>query len=352
MKFIDPKLNEQFEKDGYCKLPLLQDEQIQALRQFAKSQLLTKEILNTDYGMYVSLEESPDLKSKALKSVQESVVPLLSEHLQDYQIHLGGYLIKAPDHSKYTFPHQDWTFIDNQTNDVSATVWISLYDLDEKNGTLGFLKGSHQFLDFVIGSPSPAVPTPLMGKEAETFPYLKFEPVKAGDALIFNNKTIHAAQPNCGDFFRIAVGVGITPANSSLFHYFLNPENDSEFLKLKVEEQFYMTYNNDDLYSLYQQKKTPEFCEVVGKLPVARNNYPDLDTVLSKAIECQNIKTNNSIDFSLHFPQQESKTEELAQAEEQDSTGNHWEDNRTFFQKYTPLNIYREARSRLNLISK
>ncbi|MFZ9047137.1 MAG: phytanoyl-CoA dioxygenase family protein, partial [Cyclobacteriaceae bacterium] len=227
MKFIDQELNARFETDGYCMFPLLNEAQIKSLRAFAEAEILTKEIHNTDYGMYVSLEESLELKTRAKEYVQQTVVPSLSQHIEDYQIHLGGYLIKAPDHSKYTFPHQDWTFVDDDSEDVSATVWISLYDLEEKNGTLGFLKGSHQFLDFPVGSPSPAVPTPLMGKEGEVFPYLKFEPVKAGDALVFNNKTIHAAQPNRGDFFRVAVGVGITPANSTLYHYYLIPENDS-----------------------------------------------------------------------------------------------------------------------------
>ncbi len=350
MKFINEAINKDFTENGYCKLPLLNEVDINQLREFAEEHLLTHEITNTDYGMYVSLEEDAELKNRAKEFVRDIVAPKLSNHLDDYQIHLGGYLIKAPDHSKYTFPHQDWVFADNETEDVSATCWISLFDLEEENGTLGFLKGSSTFLNYTVGSPSPVVPTPTMGKEGDIFPYLKFEPVKAGEALIFNNKTIHAAQANSGSFYRVAIGIGITPKNTALFHYFLNPENPEEFLKLRVQEEFFMTYNNDDLYELFLNKQIPELCEVVGKVPVNKHSYPAVDEILENAITFGNVKTDNSLDFNKHFQKPNEPEPDITEEKIIEETS---VDTRTFFQKYTPINIYREAKYRLgNLMAK
>ncbi|RED92309.1 phytanoyl-CoA dioxygenase family protein [Marinoscillum furvescens] len=346
MHFNDKATQRQFDQDGYCKLQLLSPDAITDLTAFAKDFIMAEEVKNTDYGMYVSLEEEASRKQKITDYVRSVVAPALSEHVSNYKIHLGGYLIKAADDQKYTFPHQDWIFVAHGTSAVSATVWISLLDIGPENGTLGFLKGSHKFLDFPIGSPSPAVPTPAMGKEPIIFEHLTFETVKAGEALIFNNKTIHAALPNSGSFPRLAVGIGITPADAPLHHYFLNPENEKELLQLRVNESFYMTYNNDDLYQLYQVSKLPNGVEVTGRVPVNRESYPSEEKLLASIATHGNVKNNYSLNLGKHFgqPIEQATDDSVTETAPEES---EWIDNRTFFETYTPINIYREAKMRI-----
>jgi hypothetical protein len=98
------------------------------------------------------------------------------------------------------------------------------------------------------------------------FEYLTYEAVHAGDALAFNNRTIHAAMPNTTEEQRIALGIGMTPAQADLYHYFLKPGTTDRLLKLKVEDEFFVRYSNQALFDLYQSGKTPEYCQVEDEL--------------------------------------------------------------------------------------
>jgi ectoine hydroxylase-related dioxygenase (phytanoyl-CoA dioxygenase family) len=348
MHFKNEKIQSDFETDGYCKIPLLSQEDVAKCLKFAEEHILDQPIDNTDYGMYVSLDEEKGKKYKITEFVKSVVAPKLHDHIVDFQIHLGGYLIKAPDKTTYTFPHQDWTFVDNETDAVSATIWISLYDIGPENGTLGFLKGSHKKLNHTIGSPSPAVMTPAQGMETEIFRKLTFESVKAGEALVFNNKTIHAALPNSSDIYRTAIGIGITPKNSSLYHYFLDPSDPSKFLKIKVNEDFYMTYNNGDLYKLYTEGKVPELGEIVGKVDNGVRSFPtkaDMEHFLSSFED-----SGYSLDLGKHFGNQTTDQNDTQSGIEVEDVENALEDSRTFFQTYTPKNIYREALYRMGFL--
>ena len=348
MRFISKEINERFYNDGFCKIKLLEEGDVAALLEFADQNISIKELQNTYYGMYVSMEEVLERRLKIKEYIQEVVAPKINDHLIDHKIHLGGYLIKVQDGSTYTYPHQDWTFVDNETNDVSATIWIALSDFNEQNGTLGFVKGSHQFLDYVIGSPSPIVKTPARGRHQDMFEHMKFESLQAGEALVFDNKTIHGALPNCANSPRIAIGVGIIPKNAQLHHYFLNPENENELLKLQITDDFFLTYNNRDLLKCYENGDLPGHSNLIGKIEHYSDGYPDQKEIIENCLRHGNTKTQFSLQTGeATSDSQESQTlpnpnEDVAQVQEADG--------RTFLEKYSLLNIYRETRSRLHQI--
>ncbi|HEY7413340.1 MAG TPA: phytanoyl-CoA dioxygenase family protein [Vicinamibacteria bacterium] len=268
--FKDEARQQAFERDGFVKLELLRPEDMKELEDYYLS-LTDGKVQNTVYGMWVSLhDEHADIeaKRKTMEHIHRIVLPRLNEHFIDCKPHLGSYLVKVPNPKSFTFPHQDWTFVDNEQLDYlcSLTIWITLKDIDIPTGTLGFIKGSPKFFDNVIGSPSPAITTLTRGHEPLLFQYLTYPKVGAGDALAFNNKTIHAALPNTGNYQRIALGIGITPARAELFHYYLKPGTTNRLLKLKVEEEFFVQYSNQALYELYMQGRLPGYSRVVGEL--------------------------------------------------------------------------------------
>lgn len=268
--FKDSPAQEAFERDGFVKLDLLRPEDIKELEDYYL-RLTDGKVQNTVYGMWVSLhDERADVeaKRKTMEQIHRIVLPRLNEHFIDCKPHLGSYLVKVPNPRSFTFPHQDWTFVDNEqmSHLVSLTIWITLKDIDIPTGTLGFIKGSPKFFDNVIGSPSPAITTVTRGHEPLLFQYLTYPKVGAGQALAFNNKTIHAALPNTGSYQRIALGIGITPAQAELFHYYLKPGTTNRLLKLKVEEEFFIQYSNQALQELYMQGRLPAHSRVVGEL--------------------------------------------------------------------------------------
>jgi len=265
----DPVLQERFEADGYVRLPLLGKEEIAELTQYYIRHT-GGDVKNSVYGMWVSLHDrdDADFKRRTMDEIRRVTLPRLDQFFIDCKPHLGSYLVKVPNPRSFTFPHQDWTFVDNhQMQDLcSLTVWITLRDVSISGGTLGFVKGSPKFFDHVIGSPSPAIKTATQGHEPMLFEYLSYESVRAGDALAFNNRTIHAAMPNTTEEQRIALGIGMTPAQADLYHYFLKPGTADRLLKLKVEDEFFVRYSNQALFDLYQQGKTPEYCQVEDEL--------------------------------------------------------------------------------------
>jgi Phytanoyl-CoA dioxygenase (PhyH) len=265
----DPVLQERFEADGYVRLPLLGKEEIQELTQYYMRHT-GGDVKNSVYGMWVSLHDQDDIafKRQTMDEIRRVTLPRLNEFFIDCKPHLGSYLVKVPNPRSFTFPHQDWTFVDSHQMQslCSLTVWITLKDVSIAGGTLGFVKGSPKFFDHVIGSPSPAIKTATQGHEPMLFEYLSYESVRAGDALAFNNRTIHAAMPNTTEEQRIALGIGMTPAQADLYHYFLKPGTADRLLKLKVEDEFFVRYSNQALFDLYQQGKTPDYCQVEDEL--------------------------------------------------------------------------------------
>lgn len=90
--------------------------------------------------------------------------------------------------------------------------WIPLIDVDETNGVLYVLKRSH------------LLPLPIRGIGLP-FPFLKFEgliqknstrlKLRAGQALIFDDRIIHGSPENPTDIDRPAIIAGLIPQNAT-----------------------------------------------------------------------------------------------------------------------------------------
>ena len=89
MRFIDQDIEDHFTRNGYCKVQILNGELVEELRHFADKHILSETIANSDYGMYVSLEEQEEKKALITAFVREKVAPQLYAHLTDFKMHLG-----------------------------------------------------------------------------------------------------------------------------------------------------------------------------------------------------------------------------------------------------------------------
>ena len=291
--FKNPSHQAQFEGDGFVHLPLLEPEDVERLLAHYVDFSNGGRVVNSAYGMFISLDaEQLELKRKTIALIREITLPRLERYVHDCKSHLGSYLVKVPNPTSYTNPHQDWTFIDNERMDhyFSMTAWIALGDYNRDRGSIGFVKGSHRFFNNVNCSPSPATRTPTQGLEPVLFRHLTFPEMRAGDAVAFNNKTIHAALPNGSDVQRIAVGIGLTPLEAVIYHYFLKPGTKDRLLKLKVDEDFFLHYNNEKFQALWESGRVPDHCTVVGELP------HQLDTMSAQELEERCVQQESAAD--------------------------------------------------------
>jgi len=219
--FSSPEHQAFFETNGYLKINALDEKDIKELKDFLFESGIKKV---TDYGFYVGMDhENKALVATMMDKISSIAMPKLNPFLKDYQLITASYVIKDPNPKGVVPPHQDWTFVEDETRHCSVTCWIALVDTNMENGCMGVIKGSHKFLNSVRPSPSPQVPSPLAKHMFSMFPYFELLPMKAGEALIFDNRTFHSSPPNITNEPRLAVGLSFTQKEAQLRHYYCKP---------------------------------------------------------------------------------------------------------------------------------
>lgn len=261
--FKDAERQAEFERDGYTVLDLLSPDEVAHLAAFYHGHAPAEK---PSYGFHVSLDDKDRSQSNAVtEELYRLLTPRVAEHFQDFQIFTSSFVIKEPNPKGVVPPHQDWTFVD-ESQYWSATLWTPLVDVDMDNGCLGVVKGSHRYFDWPRLSPSPQFKTPLGEHMFTIFPYLTLVPLRAGQSIVFDNRTLHASPPNTTDKPRLAAGIGVTHRDAQLYHHYLLPGTEGmRVAQYKIEREFFLQYNNGSLSDLHNAGKRIEDWECVGE---------------------------------------------------------------------------------------
>lgn len=215
-------LKSSFDKDGYAYLPgFLTPEEVQELNKNIQ-RFITERMPAMSTGHYfyedkndtTTLKQMQDLekydpyfKTLAIDSKFETIAKVLLD--ENVICKTVEYFNKPPKIGKPTPPHQDgyYFMLDPQQ---AVTMWIALEKVDEENGCVKYVKGSHlkgmrthgrtttlgfsqQIVDF--GTPEDM-------KDEVAFP------AKPGDLLVHHSLTIHRAGANTtADRTRKAMGL-------------------------------------------------------------------------------------------------------------------------------------------------
>lgn len=339
-----------FEKNGYILLPALNQEDVAQLIDLYGELGIKDE---KGYGFHVAMDNADkDLVKKMVAKITDVALPKVQEYLHETQLITASFVVKEPNPQGVVPPHQDWSFVENEVDHCSVTCWIPLQDVNMDNGCMGLIKGSNHFFESPRPSPSPQVETPLKKHMFTIFPFLELIEMKAGEALIFNNKTIHASPPNISSETRLAVGLGFTQKEAEIRHYYLKPGTNNTLLKYKITPDFFLKYDNAQLAELYNKGLAIEGIGDPKEIPYV---FEDLDAeVFTKMIQ----DAGNSYNAVL--------VNRMAQLFNYDPNGNKIEENKIeesvqisfeneesvvtqpFWKVYTPLNVLREIKLRLS----
>jgi hypothetical protein len=264
--FKDPAQQAQFEADGYIVFDLLSEAEVVHLREFYHSHTPVEK---PAYGFHVSLDDkNRDQAALVTEELYRLMTPKLEVLFQDYQVFTASFVIKETNPKGVVPPHQDWTFVD-ESQYWSATLWTPLVDVDMDNGCLGVVKGSHKFWNWARCSPSPQFKTPLGEHMFTIFPYLQLVPLKAGQSIMFDNRTIHGSPPNTTPEARLAAGIGVTHKDAQLFHHYLLPNTKPETIEVyAMDRGFFKAYNNGSLSDLHNAGGKPEGYDAVAQYPL------------------------------------------------------------------------------------
>jgi ectoine hydroxylase-related dioxygenase (phytanoyl-CoA dioxygenase family) len=137
---------------------------------------------------------APELAAGALRTAAEAVArQLLGEDVVPEGEHS---IIKPPFDGAPTPMHQDEAFWSGRVDYRSLSIWFPLQDVDEENGCMSFVPGSHRL--GVLPHHSQDGDVTRNGLEidgTEQFSPVVM-PLRAGDATVHHCRTIHVAGPN------------------------------------------------------------------------------------------------------------------------------------------------------------
>ena len=154
--------------------------------------------------------------------------------LHNYKVVRIGIFDKLPGGGDIRI-HQHPNLVD-ESKYRSFTIWIPLTDTTVDMGTLHVVKGSHKFVNYVrsyddiynaFGRVSPR----LMRKYST--PLL----LKAGQAVVFDDRLTHWSPPNKTSIIRTAFQLELIPQEAKLMiHY---RANDKELSQYDISDEFY-----------------------------------------------------------------------------------------------------------------
>jgi hypothetical protein len=213
--FSDRLLQTKFEANGYVKVPFLNSAMADELYKLFTN---TRALHHTTTCLHHTTTDTQnlDLIREVDTTIKQLFVPPLKKIMNEFKPLAGCFHIKESGAGSATGIHQDPTFTDEKTF-ISANVWVALHDMDERNGNLFFIPGSHKIASLRVTPYSPNYYDDFYDSLMETAVHV---PMKKGEAVIFNNATIHGATDNMSNNLRVAATLLICSKQADWLLYY------------------------------------------------------------------------------------------------------------------------------------
>lgn len=310
--FKDDAMQAEFEKNGYVTVPFYNEAEIAELNKLYEDLHPTEET-----GFFPStFSRDKDYRQKADKEIRRIGNRTISEILCDYAVVCGSFIVKYPGEESIMPVHQDMTLVD-ETEFTGINIWVPLIDLTDDNGVLYALPGSHRLFPTYRGSTVPNIYDDVMEdiRDFMTPVYLK-----AGEAIIFDQSIIHCSPPNVSNGRRIVTNTYFTHKDARFRTAYYNPEAAPDKVELFEQDQSFMTDFEQFGNNIYDRPS-------IGKsLGLFDYDFP-------KITEAQ---------LEDKYERRVKKEEEVEEVATQPQ-----EDNRSFWQVYSPANVVREIKHRI-----
>ncbi|MFA6113604.1 MAG: phytanoyl-CoA dioxygenase family protein [Sphingomonas sp.] len=220
--FADLDRQRDFDRDGYTVVRLFSPEKAAALAAelpaIRPALDFTPNTSTLDHAYHVSLLD-PDIayRQTAWALVQDALGEPLDHVLTGYRLLTGGLLVKPAGAAPLSM-HRDWTMLPDG-DQVALNVWCPLIDVDEGNGALALLPGSHRLVPNI----EAAHVRPFFADYGDLLTELSVSlPLSAGEAVIFDYKTIHGSRANRTSRPRPAISSACIPTAARAVTYALD----------------------------------------------------------------------------------------------------------------------------------
>jgi ectoine hydroxylase-related dioxygenase (phytanoyl-CoA dioxygenase family) len=242
MIFSDHKLSNQFSKDGFVVLDLLNDNEFQQLEtlyfklfnEYQKVQSNTK----SDYDLSF-FRQSGDVKKQIFDEMWCFFESKIKQYLPDYEPLIINMFNKQPGTGEVPI-HQNWTFVDEDYH-TSVSVWIPLCDVSRKNGTLEVIPGTHLNISKFRG---PSIPWAFKGMEnLLKEKYMQPLELIKGQVSILDDAIIHYSADNHSGAERPTIQLILKPKKAKAIHYHTPDIQSGKLNKYEVDASFFMDFD-------------------------------------------------------------------------------------------------------------
>ncbi|MDB5705306.1 MAG: hypothetical protein JWN66_2422 [Sphingomonas bacterium] len=196
----------------------------------------------------------------------------IDEILVGYRVVTSGFLVKEPAGGPLNL-HRDWTMTE-RVDDIGLNIWSPLIDVDEDNGALRFLPGSHRLVPNIEG---PNLPFYFQGYGPDLGEHSVLVPLKAGEAVIFDTTILHGSSTNASDRVRPAVASFCVPQDSRVVLHRLDMASGA-IERFDMEDDAYVEHGGDDFYG--GAIRRPRLAPVTNRN--RKVSRPEFDALLAK----------------------------------------------------------------------
>jgi hypothetical protein len=235
--FRDPTLQRQFEQLGYVVVDLMQEDDLRALEALYDS--LSQTPYPATYAF--SLTELPEYRRQVFMALRRLFPSRLASVLDAVRVVGGNFWCKAPRSSGSTVDvHQDWSIVDERRY-YSVNLWCPLHAVDESNGCLAVVPGSHRLNDHLRGGFGTPYSPELLAHMAER--YSRRLALSAGQVVMSDMRLFHWSPPNLSQARRLAVQCFVAPSEAPFLFAHLDNERLPGRLELfPVDDDFMITF--------------------------------------------------------------------------------------------------------------
>jgi len=261
---------EDFDQNGFVKFQLLEQDDIDLLRQYAEEKLGSKrQVIDfaDSLNYYISIfDNDPDHKREVDELINSIVTPRIENVLNDYECFYSNFMIKYPG-DEVLEAHQDFNLVDEELY-TGFNLWSPLIDTNKQNGGLYMVAGSHRIKKLYRG---PNIPFSFTSYQKEIASKGQLIEVGAGDCLLFDHRTIHFSGPNFTGSTRFAIQSVLKPAESTSLIYLYDEQNNrvlaKELTREFVIEKGFWSPDLAKLETIHTRKYTnPLESEIIHKL--------------------------------------------------------------------------------------
>lgn len=251
LHFKNTQNQEDFNKDGFLIIDLPDAKVLELFENLTK-----KYLTDINSNFYYSLLENTQKETLQINQEIDTILEqTYTSVFDDFVVRSASFLAKPAHHQEEMYLHRDWSFTDIFLYNT-GTLWIPLSEVNENNGAMYVIKGSHLMDRSFI---SASLMTPRIPFKEINSDQIKVLNIAKGQALIFNPHIWHGSFPNHTDQPRIVITSQISPQLAPFNYYHQDKKGILWEVKLS-DDQFIiknlpnMVFNEFDFSNLQMKK--------------------------------------------------------------------------------------------------